>query len=253
MPAMPVRRLVTTAPLLGRRSQRSLARELLGAGHPLVHVADDRRVMGEQTIVVAVLLAASLSAVLAGVSEARAVVAAAIAVQLAVAWRLVLRASAERDLVLDLVVEGRGDLPLRSVARGRRRLRDPGRRARLARALDALRDEAATPLVRRSSLPLYSRRVVAAVAPELEETAQVLRRSDASVRGVALSERLLSGHDSPLYGDDADRLREELRRVRFLLDAAVTERRSCPRGSATIRSGRWRSRWPRRRRISPSC
>ena len=80
--------------------------------------------------------------------------------------------------------------------------------------------------MRRSSLPLYSRRVVAAVAPELEETAQALRRSDASVRGVALSERLLSGHDSPLYGDDADRLREELRRVRFLLDAAVTERRT---------------------------
>jgi hypothetical protein len=212
--------LVTTAPPLGRRSQRSRARELLGPGHPLVHVADDRRVMGEQTIVVAVLLTASLLAVLAGVSEARAVVAAAVAVQLAVTWRLVLRASAERDLVLDLVAEGRGDLPLRSVARGRRRLGDPGHRARLARALDALRDEAATPLVRRSSrLPLYCRRVVVAVAPELDHVAQALRRGDASVRGVALGERLLSAHDSPLYADDVDRLRDELGRIRFLLDA----------------------------------
>ena len=217
---MPVRPLVTTAPLLGRRSQRSRARELLGPGHPLVQVADDRRVMGEQTIVVAVLLAASLSAVLAGVSEARAVVVAAVAVGLAVTWRLVLRASAERDLVLDLVVEGRGDLPLRSVARGRRRLQDPGHRARLARALDALRDEAATPLVRRSSrLPLYCRRVVVAVGPELDNVARALRRRNASVRGVALSERLLSGHDSPLYADDVDRLRDELGRIRFLLDA----------------------------------
>jgi hypothetical protein len=135
-----------------------------------------------------------------------------------VAWRLVLRASAERDLVLDLVVEGREDLPLRSVARRRRRLRDPGHRARLARALDALRHEAATPLVHRSPrLPLYCRRVVVAVAPELDHICQALRRGDVSVRGVALVERLLSGHDSPLYSDGVDRLRDELGRIRFVL------------------------------------
>ena len=100
---MPVRPLVTTAPRLGRRlSQCSRARDLLGARHPLVHVVDDMRVMGEQSIVVAMMLAASLSALLADVSEARAAVAAALAVQVAVAWRLVLRASAKRDLVLDL-------------------------------------------------------------------------------------------------------------------------------------------------------
>jgi hypothetical protein len=175
------------------------------------------------------MLTTSVSAVLAGVSEARAAVAAALVVQVAVTWRLVLRASAERDVVLDLIVDGRGDLPLRSVARERRRLLDRRHRVRLARALDALRDEAATSLVRGSSrLPLYDRRVVAAVVPELRPAAQALRRGDASVRGVALSERLLSGHDSPLYGGDADRLREELRRIRFLLEAdaspAATER-----------------------------
>jgi hypothetical protein len=52
------------------------------------------------------------------------------------------------------------------------------------------------------------------------------------VRGVALSERLLSGHDSPLYADHAHRLREQLRRIRFLLDAdaspAATERGTGP-------------------------
>jgi hypothetical protein len=231
---MPVRPTVTSAPLLGRRrAQCSRARDLLGTGHPLVHVTDDMRVMGEQSMAVVTLLAASLSAVLAGVSEARAFLAAAFAVQVAMTWRLVLRASARRDHVLDLIAEGREDLPLRSVARERRRLRDPGHRVRLARALDALRDEATTPLVRRSSrLPLYCRRVVATVAPELEATAQALRRRDASVRGVALSERLLSGYDSPLYADDADRLREQLRRIQFLLDAAgsqpVTERGTDP-------------------------
>ena len=224
---MPVRPLASSAPLRCRgRAQRSRPCDLLGAGHPLVHAIDDMRVRGEQSVVVATMVAASLSAVLAGVSEARAAVVAALVAQIAVTWRLVLRASARRDIVLDLIVDGREALPLRSVARERRRLLDRRHRVLLARALDALREEAAIPLVRRSSLPLYSRRVVAAVAPELEETAQALRRTDASVRGIALSERLLSGHDSPLYGDDADRLREELRRVRFLLDAAVTERRT---------------------------
>ena len=187
---------------------------------PLAHVVDDVRVTQEQSIVVVTLLAASLAALLAGVSQARAAVAAAVVVQIALTWRLVLRASAKRDHVLDLIVDGRGDLAVRSVARERRRLLDSRHRIRLARSLDAVRDEATTPLVRRpSGLPLYRRRVVAIVAPELEDTARTLRREDAGLRGIALSERLLSGHDSPLYADDADRLREELRRIRFLLEA----------------------------------
>jgi hypothetical protein len=97
---MPVRPLVTSAPLLGRRrAQCTHARDLLGARHPLVHAVDDMRAMVEQSIVVATMLTAGVSAVLAGVSEARAAVAAALVVQVAVTWRLVLRASAERDVV----------------------------------------------------------------------------------------------------------------------------------------------------------
>ena len=54
---MLVRPLVRTAPLLSRRrSQGSAARDLLGARHPLVHVMDDMRVMGEQSVVVATVL-----------------------------------------------------------------------------------------------------------------------------------------------------------------------------------------------------
>jgi hypothetical protein len=75
---MPVRPLVTSAPLLGRRrAQCSRARDLLGARHPLVHAVDNMRAMVEQSIVVATMLTTSVSAVLAGVSEARAAVAAA--------------------------------------------------------------------------------------------------------------------------------------------------------------------------------
>jgi hypothetical protein len=220
---MPVQPWVRSAPVLGRRrAQSSRARDLLGVRHPLVHVVDDMRVMREQSIAVITLLAASVSALLAGVSQAfaAAVLVAAVVVQCALTWRLVTRASAKRDHVLDLIAEGREDLPLRSVARERRRLLDHRHRIRLARSLDELREEAATPVLRRpSGLPLYRRRVVAAVARELAQTAQALRRSDASLCGIAMSERLLSGHDSPLYADDADRLREELNRIRFLLEA----------------------------------
>jgi hypothetical protein len=121
------RPFVPSAPLPGRRrDQRWRACDLLGASHPLVRVTDDIRLMAEQSIAVTAMLAAGLSAVLAGGSEAGAVVVAALLVQVAVTWRLVLRASARRDLVLDLIAEGRGHLPLRSVARECRRLGLPG-------------------------------------------------------------------------------------------------------------------------------
>ena len=77
-----VRPFVPSAPLLGRRRDQCLrACDLLGARHPLVHVMDDIRVMAEQSVVVTAMLAAGLSAVLAGVSEAGAVVVAALLVQ----------------------------------------------------------------------------------------------------------------------------------------------------------------------------
>ena len=83
-------------------------------------------------------------------------------------------------------------------------------RHRLARSIDALQAEAAAPMLRRpSELPLYRRRVVAAVAPELAAIADALRGEEADVRGVALCVRLLSGGDSPLYGDDTERLAKD--------------------------------------------
>jgi hypothetical protein len=61
---MPVRPLVTSAPLLGRRrAQCTYARDLLGARHPLVHAVDDMGAMGEQSVVVATMLKAGVSAV----------------------------------------------------------------------------------------------------------------------------------------------------------------------------------------------
>ena len=168
------------------RSQRSLAR---AAPRPGTSARARRRRQagdGEQTIVVAVLLAASLSR--SSPACRRPVPSSSPPSRCSSRWRggWCSQRAPERDLVLDLVVQGREDLPLRlgraraPASAGPQAPRPAGTCA--GRASRGGRDS----LVRRSSLPLYSRRVVAAVAPELDETAQALRRSDASVRGVAL-------------------------------------------------------------------
>jgi hypothetical protein len=106
----------------------------------------------------------------------------------------------------------------RPIARERERLLDPHHRARLSHSLDALRHEAEHPVLRPpSTRPLYRRRVIAAAAPDLLETARSLRCEHAGTAGIAMAERLLSRHDSPLYDENDQRLRVELRRCQFLL------------------------------------
>jgi hypothetical protein len=62
-----------------------------------------------------------------------------------------------------------------------------------------------------------------AVADEILEVIGLLRRPNASARGVARVERLVERALSPLYGRDVDALREELWRVRDLLRHGVRE------------------------------
>jgi hypothetical protein len=45
-----------------------------------------------------------------------------------------------------------------------------------------------------------------------------LRSEDPGLRGIAKAERLLGDGCSALYGHDAEALREELHRIRFLLE-----------------------------------
>jgi hypothetical protein len=208
-------------------AQRSAARALLGAQHPLVRVMDDIRARVTQALVLMSIIAASATAALAGVTDARAALAAAMAVEAALVCALVALAGAKRDHLLDLIIEGREHLPLPPVARERERLLDPRHRARLSHSLEALRHEAEHPgLHRPSDRPLYRRRVIAAVAPDLVETARSLRCEDAGSAGIAMAERLLSRHDSPLYDENGERLRVELRRCRFLLANGPANQRS---------------------------
>jgi hypothetical protein len=64
---------------------------------------------------------------------------------------------------------------------------------------------------------VYSVRVMAAVAPELQQIAGLLHSNHAALRGIALTARVLRDGASPLYGQDVELLRQELLRLRLLL------------------------------------
>ena len=183
----------------------SAARALLGAEHPLVRVMDDLHARLEQAMALMGIIAAGAAAALTGVADTRAALAAATVVEIVLVCALGVLAVAKRDRILDLIIEGRESLALPPIAHERERLLDPHHRAQLAHSLEALRDEAEHPVLRPpSGRPLYRRRVIAAVARDLLETARSLRCEHAGSAGVAITERLLSRHDSPLYGENAE-------------------------------------------------
>lgn len=194
------------------------AGRLLGAGHPLVRVLNAMTVRVEQSAVVLTVMSAGGIARAAGVSRALGLIMGTAVVQLALTGSLAMLASDRRAHVRDLIIDGRDSLPLAVVQRECRRLLAPAHRARLARSLDELRHEAEHPVPGpRWSSPLYTPRVLRTVAPQLAETSRLLRRDDVRLAGVAMIDRLLGAHDSPLYGTDARRLSEELHHIAFAL------------------------------------
>ena len=65
--------------------------------------------------------------------------------------------------------------------------------------------------------PLFDRAVISAVAEDLGTVIRLLESDQAAVRGVALVEHLLTDAFSPLYGNQAEPLRQELHRIGHLL------------------------------------
>jgi hypothetical protein len=124
------------------------------------------------------------------------------------------------------------------VARSPRRLLGRTHRAELARSLDTLCEQAQRQVAPpQCSRPLYRPSVLIAVAPELHAIARLVERGGAGPAGVAMTERLLNAHDSPLYGPDAALLREQLRRIAFALNSGDT-RLARPSGRAAYRPHR---------------
>jgi hypothetical protein len=192
---------------------------LLGFGHPLARAQQRITVRLEQAAVVGVILATSVAAMAAGAAEAAAAILACAVAEVGLAASLATRMSDRRACVIDLIIEGRGGLPLPVVRRERARLLAPAHRRDHARSLRELADEAQRDPVRPlSGRPLYTRRVLVTVAPELHAIARRLDASPVALGGSALTERLLTAHESPLYGPDASRLHQELRRIAFALE-----------------------------------
>lgn len=167
-----------------------------------------------QLVVASVALAAGALGIAAGAYWAPVVLAAAAVVELALVSALVLLSSLARALAREAIIDGDGELPLRLLARERRRLANPRSQAGLAGALESLVRAAATwPRIHPAARPVFDVRQIRAAAPELEALAQLLRARPASPRAAALLERLLTSGNSPLYGRQPDDLHRELEHI----------------------------------------
>ncbi len=173
-------------------------------------------VLWRQVTAVGVLLAALGVAAIAGASVLPAIIAAAL-VEVTLLARLVVVAGDRRGSARDLIAAGRADLPVAAVQRERARLLDARHVADLARSLDDLRLEAHAPYRDRPrEHPLHAPSTVRRVDRELRSVIALLREPCPDLAFVARIEGLLSSPSSPLYGDDATRLRDELLRIAFV-------------------------------------
>lgn len=194
--------------------------DVLGLDHPLTRACARVDATRRQLLLVAAILAGSLLAALDGSTIAPAVAIAAALVLAGFAAAAFIRTQARRDCVLDLILEGRENLPVELVQRQRLRLASPRVRRALAATLQAMVEEILRPprLGLRTVRPLLFRAVIIETLPDLERVISRLRGPDATVRGVAFTERLITHGESALYGDDSAALRDQLRRARVLLE-----------------------------------
>jgi hypothetical protein len=206
---------------------RPATRATLGADHPLTRAAEtSERVWGQVRAVAAVLVGSTID-VLLGRPWAAPLAGAAAVVLAVLALIVAACRTHQRDRALDLILEGRDDIPVTEVQRQRTRLSSERTRRDLSLSLkEIVRDGASRN--RRSSCripPLFDPAVVTAVAEDLRIISRLLLEHAGNVRGIALTELLVTRATSPLYGRDVVQLREELRRVKALL--AGTESGRC--------------------------
>lgn len=197
------------------------AEAVLGREHGLTRAVSNQHSLALQSLVASLAVVAGTAAVLAHVGRAPLAlgVAVTVAVAFVVLW-LVVR-SVAREQAQSLIAAGADCVVLDVVARERRRLASRGEREALARSLaslhrDALRWNRTHPHFR----PLFGVAQLRHVSQEVDALVAALRHDRVRVQGVALTSRLLSdGQSSPLYANEIGPLREELNRIRFLLES----------------------------------
>ena len=200
-----------------RQSTRAVG--VLDADHPFSRVDTRLMVARERCVAVTVVLVVGVVALVDELSIGAPLTVAAASVLAALIGQVGLLSGTRNRRAVELIAQGRGDVPIEAVARVRLRLLDPGHRARLARSLDEIRAEidrsaAAACRIR----PLYRVGVLRPVASEIADVAALVR-GEGGLRGIARTESLITDGCSPLYGDGEEALRRELACIRFLLES----------------------------------
>ena len=186
--------------------------------HPLVRATEAVGYTGRQCVYVAAVLIGSVIALSEGRQWAATLACSAAAVLVLLGALLAAHLQAERDCAVELVLEGRERLRIAAVQRQRQRLLSERTRQALAsRLADVLELASAGRKFRLLAPPLFEPRIVRTVTGELRDVIESLRGEETSACGVARAERLVERAVSPLYGQNAEALREELCRVRELL------------------------------------
>jgi hypothetical protein len=216
-------------------ADKHAAESVLGRGHRLTRAISNLHALAVQVIVAALATLAGAAALIGHVRHSGLLFGVALAVSVAFALAWILAARVARERAEDLVAAGDDSVVLPVLARVRRRLATKKQREALAHSLetlhrDALRWYEILPQFR----PPHGVQQLRHVSSEVGALATALRRDRVRVQGVALMARFLSdGYGSPLYGNEPEPLREELNRIRYLLEATdepasepATERRA---------------------------
>jgi hypothetical protein len=222
MPDAMTNRLRQIARSLGlTTAERRDAESALGPAHRLTRALSHAHTLAVQSVTAVLALLACGFAFVAHLHEASLVLVAASVVALAfvVAWFAARRVA--RDRAQELIADGSDDVALSVVADERRRLSSRKQRERFARSLEELHRDAQrwySTLPRFQ--PLHGVLQLRYVSGEVEALVAALRRERVRVQGLALVARFLSdGYASPLYANQLGPLREELNRIRFLLES----------------------------------
>ena len=192
---------------------------ILGADHPLTRAIEAAQRINRQCGVVGAVLLGGVINLGQGASWGAAVVVSAGVVLLCYLIAAAAQEGRKRDRALELIAEGREDVPIAAVQRSRERLCSARRQRQMARTIERMIELALHPPspCSRSARPLFKIRVVSSVTEELHAVCEPLRSASAAARGVALAEKLLGDGTSALYGDDPRPLRNQLQRIQRVM------------------------------------
>ena len=212
--------LLTRGGPVAARPAAPTAASVLGRDDALVYLLARRRVRVDQLAVTLVPIALGIVGILRHSDSAPVVLGAAVLVAVGLVFSVAFSAFEIRDRAQEVIAAGYERLPLRVVRDERLRLASRRERERFARSLERLLKDAQNWYrILPATRPPHGVHELRFAEREVREVASLLRSDPVHVPGVARTARFLSdGAASPLFGGDDEALRDELRRIRDLLD-----------------------------------